>query len=155
MSAASPLHCAAILFDLDGVLVDSSECVERTWRRWAARHGLDPAHVIEFAHGRRTFETVQLVAPNLVAADEVAALAASEVSTTEGVYQVPGAHELLQSVPPEAWAIVTSGVRAVATLRLRHAELPDAAQHPQFDAAGIDDRYPGAWPDLRHHYRRY
>jgi sugar-phosphatase len=98
MNAAPPLHCAALLFDLDGVLVDSAECVERTWRLWATRHGLDPARAIEVAHGRRTID---------------------------GVYQVPGARELLQSLPPNAWAIVTSGVRSVATLRLRHTELPN------------------------------
>jgi len=57
--------CRAILFDLDGVLVDSAECVERTWRNWASRHRLDPQHVIAFAHGRRTIETVRLAAPGL------------------------------------------------------------------------------------------
>ena len=124
MSAAPPLQCTAVLFDLDGVLVDSAECVERTWRRWATRHNLDPSRVIELAHGRRTIETVQLLAPHLAAADEVAALASSEASTTDGVYQVPGARELLEGLPSNAWAIVTSGVRAVATLRLRHTELP-------------------------------
>jgi mannitol-1-/sugar-/sorbitol-6-phosphatase len=124
MSVAPALHCAAVLFDLDGVLVDSAECVERTWRRWATRHNLDAARVIELAHGRRTIETVRLVAPHLAAANEVAVLASGEASTTEGVYKVPGARELLESLPPNAWAIVTSGVRAVATVRLHHTALP-------------------------------
>ena len=118
------LSCAAILFDLDGVLVDSRECVEGTWRRWAARRELDPARVIAVAHGRRTIETVRLLAPHLDAHAEVAALESSEANTTEGVYPVPGARELVEALPPQAWAIVTSGTRPVATLRIRHANLP-------------------------------
>ncbi|MFL5563701.1 MAG: HAD-IA family hydrolase [Gemmatimonadaceae bacterium] len=124
MSAASLLRCSAVLFDLDGVLVDSAECVERTWRGWAIHHNLDPAHVIEFAHGRRTIETIGLVAPHLSAADEARILEASDPMTTNGIYEVPGARRLVEGLPPDAWAIVTSGVRAVATLRIRHTGLP-------------------------------
>jgi len=118
------MHPTAILFDLDGVLVDSTECVERTWRNWAARHGLDPDRVLQVAHGRRTMETVPLVAPHLVVADEVAALEEVDAHTTEGVYEIPGARELLERLPSDAWAIVTSGVRSVATFRIRYTGLP-------------------------------
>jgi len=117
------IQCAAILFDLDGVLVDSSACVERTWSGWAIKHGLDPRRVIELAHGRRTIETVQLVAPHLSAATEVSALTTSESTTTDGVLEVRGARELLLSLPNGTWAIVTSGSRSVATLRIRHTGL--------------------------------
>ena len=119
--------CDALLFDLDGVLVDSAEVVERTWRRWAARHGLDAAAVVRAAHGRRTIETVRLLAPHLAADDEVTALAASESTETDGVYEVPGARELLASLPSGSWAVVTSGIRPVAELRIRHTGLPTPA----------------------------
>ncbi len=121
---ATSFACDALLFDLDGVLVDSAEVVERTWRRWAARHGFDPDEVVRIAHGRRTLETVRHVAPHLAADDEVAALAASESTETDGVYEVPGARELLVSLPRGSWAIVTSGIRPVAELRIRHTGLP-------------------------------
>lgn len=124
MTLTRNLRCQAILFDLDGVLVNSAECVERTWRKWAARHDLDPEKVLAFAHGRRTIETVQLVAPELSAEAELAELEASEAMTTEGVYPVDGARDLLESLPSERWAIVTSGVRAVAEFRLRYTGLP-------------------------------
>lgn len=120
----SLIRCAAILFDLDGVLVDSTACVEKSWRHWAVGHGLEPDRVMEVAHGRRTIETVQVVAPHLNVAAEAAAIAAVESTTTEGVLEVPGARELLERLPATAWAIVTSGVRAVATLRIRHTRLP-------------------------------
>ena len=117
------LTCKALLFDLDGVLVDSAECVEGTWRRWALANQLDPDEVISVAHGRRTIETVRLVAPHLAAEDEVARLAAGESIRTEGVHEIPGARELLASIPGP-WGVVTSGIRSVATLRLRHTRLP-------------------------------
>ena len=124
MAGSSTIRCAAVLFDLDGVLVDSAACVEKSWRDWATRHELDPDRVMEVAHGRRTIETVRLVAPHLNAAVEAAAIAAVESTTTEGVREVPGAREMLERIPLNAWAIVTSGTRAVATLRIRHARLP-------------------------------
>ena len=124
VEAGFSLECHAILFDLDGVLVDSTTRVAETWDRWARKHDLDPARVIAAAHGRRTIETVKLVAPHLAATEEVATLEASEAANTEGVFEVPGARQLLESLPLDAWAIVTSGIRAVATLRIRHTKLP-------------------------------
>ncbi|MDQ6873097.1 MAG: HAD family hydrolase, partial [Gemmatimonadota bacterium] len=116
--------CKAILFDLDGVLVDSTECVERTWRGWATRHRLDPERVIAIAHGRRAIETVQLVAPQLSAEAELDSLAASKSTATEGVYEIEGARELLEMLPTDKWGVVTSGIRAVAEFRLRYTGLP-------------------------------
>jgi sugar-phosphatase len=117
------LECQAILFDLDGVLVDSAECVEGTWRCWAEVNQLDPDRVISIAHGRRTIETVKLVAPHLAADEELARLAASESTQTAGIYEIRGAREFLRSLPGP-WAIVTSGIRAVASLRIKHTNLP-------------------------------
>jgi sugar-phosphatase len=122
--SAHTLRCDAILFDLDGVLVDSRECVERTWRQWAAERGLDPDLVLREAHGRRTFETIARVAPHLDVAAEGARIAASENGETRGIYEIAGARELLASLPPRAWAIVTSGIRSVAETRIRHMRLP-------------------------------
>lgn len=120
-------RCRAILFDLDGVLVDSAERVEKTWREWASRHRLDPEHVIAMAHGRRTIETVRLVAPELSTDAELAAMEASEATNSDGVYEITGARELLQLLPASAWGIVTSGIRSVAEFRLRHTGLPSPA----------------------------
>jgi mannitol-1-/sugar-/sorbitol-6-phosphatase len=118
------ITCKAILFDLDGVLVDSGECVERTWRKWALAHQLDPERVVEAAHGRRAIETVRLVAPNLSADDELAQLAASESTISEGVYEIAGARALIENLPNGTWAIVTSGIRSVAEFRLRLVGIP-------------------------------
>jgi sugar-phosphatase len=118
------LRCRAILFDLDGVLVDSAECIEKTWRAWATRHRLDPDHVIAIAHGRRGVEAVRLIAPDLSVDAELAELAASESTTSEGIYEIAGARDLLESLPANGWGVVTSGIRAVAEFRLRYVGLP-------------------------------
>ena len=96
MNSSSSFRCQAILFDLDGVLVDSQECVERTWRNWAARHGLDAARVIDAAHGRRAIDTISALAPALDSDAELAALIATEATATEGVHEIPGARELVR-----------------------------------------------------------
>ena len=118
------LECSAILFDLDGVLVDSTECIEDTWQSWAKEVGLDPSAVVKVAHGRRAIETIRLMAPLVDAAEVAARLATHESSATEGVHEVPGARSLLAGLPATRWAVVTSAVRAVANYRLRLAHLP-------------------------------
>src|SRR5256714_15408825 len=109
VSSAKVFVCKAILFDLDGVLVNSAECVERTWRDWSARHRLNAEEVIGIAHGRRTVETVRAVAPHLDAAAEVEELEAKEALTTAGVYEIEGARELIANLPAHTWAIVKIG----------------------------------------------
>src|SRR2546425_10618601 len=100
MSGPSQLRCAAVLFDLDGVLVDSAECVERTWHRWALDHRLDPVRVIGVAHGRRTVETVKLVAPQLDAAEAVAALEPGQPTTTDGIHDMAAPPDTPTPLPP-------------------------------------------------------
>ena len=118
------LECDAILFDLDGVLVDSTACVERHWRCWAAEHSLDADATMRFAHGRPTIETIRLVAPHLPAEAEAARLNNGEAFDTDGVVAIQGAAELVCSLPPTMWAIATSGTRNTALTRLRHTGVP-------------------------------
>jgi len=124
MTTARSFRCQAILFDLDGVLVDSTECVERTWRGWATHHSLDPNRVISLAHGRPTRATVRLVAPHLDVEAEAALLEAGEAMASDGIYKIPGAREVLEGLPASSWAVVTSGTRAIAEFRLRLTGLP-------------------------------
>jgi sugar-phosphatase len=124
VSGIAHLTCAALLFDLDGVLVDSTASVEHTWRVWAVRHGLDAAAILGSVHGRRALDTVRLVAPHLDAAAEIVALSAQEARAAEGLSEVHGALALLEALPRDRWAVVTSGDRAVAEHRLRHVGLP-------------------------------
>ncbi|HLW54731.1 MAG TPA: HAD family hydrolase [Candidatus Angelobacter sp.] len=116
--------CRGILFDLDGVLVDSTGAVARVWRRWAQKHGLPAKLVIQTAHGRRSIETIRLLTPHLGAESENRIVEAMEIADQEGVAALPGAAELLRAVPPDRYSIVTSATRALATARMSHAGLP-------------------------------
>ena len=118
------VRCSAFLFDLDGVLVDSRVVVERTCRRWALRHQLDPEKVLRIAHGRRTRDTVQVAAPHLETDREVAWLDAAELGDVDGLNAVPGASQFLAALPTNSWAVVTSCGRALAELRLTSVALP-------------------------------
>jgi mannitol-1-/sugar-/sorbitol-6-phosphatase len=115
--------CQAILFDLDGVLVDSTRAVERVWRKWAHENQLDIEKVLEHAHGRRTIETIRIVAPHLDAEEEYSKVEQMEVGDKEGVVMIPGALELLRRLPAGRYAVVTSATRALATARLQYANL--------------------------------
>jgi mannitol-1-/sugar-/sorbitol-6-phosphatase len=117
-------NCAAILFDLDGVLVDSTGSVTRQWRRWAEEQNLDPDKVVEIAHGVRTIEIVRRLAPQLDAQAETLRLEKREADDHEGVSVMPGAADLLSTIPEDRWCVVTSGTRYLATSRLKLGNLP-------------------------------
>jgi sugar-phosphatase len=118
------LSCKAILFDMDGTLVDSTACVEAIWERWARKHGIDLHHLLQISHGRRTVDTLKDVAPHLDVESEARALEQEELTAREGIAAVGGASQLLRSLKEHQWAVVTSASRALATVRLQCAGLP-------------------------------
>jgi sugar-phosphatase len=115
--------CSAILFDLDGVLLDSTRVVAQQYTRWANEHGLDPVQVMNAAHGVRTIEVIRRVAPHLDAVAETKKIEDREVASDE-VLRMPGAVELLNSIPRDRWCVVTSGSRHLATTRMRKFGVP-------------------------------
>jgi sugar-phosphatase len=116
--------CVAILFDLDGVLVDSSAVVMRHWEEWADRHDVSFEHLTEVMHGRTSAETIRIVAPHLNAEEEGRIREAQEAIDTDGLEVYRTARELLRSLPPHSWAVVTSGSRLTAATRLGFGGLP-------------------------------
>lgn len=117
------ITCKALLFDMDGVLIDSTPAVARVWRQWALEHGLDPQEVVAAAHGRPSLSTVRQYLPQCDADTENREVERREMEDLEGVVLLPGAQELLAELPPDRWTIVTSSTRNLATLRLRAAGL--------------------------------
>lgn len=123
-SAYDTFECTAVLFDSDGVLVDSDASVLAAWTRWAGEAGLDPGVVASSAHGRRAADTVAAVLPQAAVVEGLARINSYEVEDAARVRAIPGALDLVSSMPTGTWAVVTSGRRALAEARLRAAGLP-------------------------------
>jgi sugar-phosphatase len=118
------LICGALLFDLDGVLIDSTPAVARVWARWATEHGLNPEEVVGRAHGRPSLTTVSEYLPNSDHEAENREVERREIADIEGVIPLPGALDLLASLPENRWTIVTSCTRSLAEVRIKAAGLP-------------------------------
>jgi sugar-phosphatase len=110
---------AAVLSDLDGVLVDSGAAVERVWREWALEQGLDPDDVGRASHGVPGRQVIERVAPHLDAVAEAERV--DRLHALTGGTALPGAAELLASVEP--LAVVTSCSPPLAAARLEAAGL--------------------------------
>jgi sugar-phosphatase len=116
--------CDAVLLDMDGTLVDSTDAVIRQWRRWAERHGIPLERILSNSHGRLTLDTMRRVAPNLATAEEAEAFERAEAEDIEGVKAIKGASVFLRDLKDDQWAVVTSASRELARVRLLAAGLP-------------------------------
>ena len=118
------LTCHSIIFDLDGVLVDSEAAVEQQWRAWAEHRGIPFEEVEAVYHGRPAFEVIQEVAPHLDADAETERMSGTLDTAPEALRRFDGAKKMLEDLPDERWTIATSGRFRTATGRLSHVGLP-------------------------------
>lgn len=118
------IQCRGVLFDLDGVLVDSTPAVARVWAKWAAKHGFVADEVVRQAHGRPSIATIRDLLPNADHETENLEVERGEIEDVDGVIPLPGALELMQALPQGRWTIATSCTRRLAEVRIRAAGLP-------------------------------
>ena len=119
------ISCSGLLFDLDGVLVDSTPAVARVWSKWALAHGFDPEETVRKAHGRPSLTTIKELLPN--SADPIAEneiVLRGEIEDTDGVVPLAGVCDFLASIPSDRWALVTSCSKPLAHVRLKAAGIP-------------------------------
>src|ERR1700730_15615612 len=118
------ITCSALLFDLDGVLINSTPAVARVWRRWAMERGFDPEQVTQHAHGRPSIATIREYLPGSNYELENREVERREIEDLAGVVVWPGAMGLRGALPPDRGTIVTSCTRPLAEARLKAAGLP-------------------------------
>ena len=119
------ISARALLFDMDGTLVDSTVAVERVWDNWARGYGLSFADFAHRMHGRRAIDIMRDLAPAGVDVEkEVRIVDDNELVDTDGIVPIPGAVELLASLPRGSWALVTSAQLPLARARMGAAGLP-------------------------------
>jgi len=114
----------AMLFDLDGVLVDSTPAISRVWTKWCLARGFDPEKTVREAHGRPSIDTIRELLPNADHEAENRVIELGEIEDLDGVVLLPGALGLVTSLPPDRWTIVTSCTKQLAEVRIRAAGLP-------------------------------
>ncbi|MEG8275665.1 HAD-IA family hydrolase [Streptomyces sp. AHA2] len=126
MTATAVLTARALLLDMDGTLVNSDASVERVWRRWAERHGLDGDEVMKVVHGRQGYASMALLLPGRPMEQnhaDNARMLQEETADTEGVVAIPGAPEFLASLAGLPHALVTSADVPLSTARMAAAGL--------------------------------
>ncbi|SEV83175.1 HAD-IA family hydrolase [Luteibacter sp. 329MFSha] len=124
LQSGTVIEAQALLFDMDGTLIDSRVVVEKIWKRWCDENGIDWHTVLPRLHGVRMRDSVEMFAkPGMDVEAVYQRLYREEVEDVDGIVPIPGAVELLASLPPEAWTIVTSADTVLAKARLGAAGL--------------------------------
>ncbi len=132
---------SAVLFDLDGVLVESKEATERVWLDWASRNGIDERELRSAMHGVRSVEVVRALRPGLDAEAEAEGIEGRQAEDVSDVRAIPGAAAALRSLRPARVAVVTSATRPLAHARLAAAgiELPEIVVYADDVSRGKPD----------------
>ncbi|KAF9280859.1 hypothetical protein BGZ68_006981 [Mortierella alpina] len=125
---AFPIRCRGLLFDMDGTLIDTTVIVERHWKIWCEAHNVDFDTLIATSHGRPSFEIMKQWAPahlqeEYQSREYTKKLEDNVANDIEGMILIPGAKELLKTLPPSKWAVVTSAGHDMAVLRFKQTDL--------------------------------
>jgi sugar-phosphatase len=124
LSGPVAVETAGILFDMDGVLISSIGSVNRCWRRWAEHYGVPGWETFVIPHGTRATDIIRKLRPDLDVAEGLRLIEDLEIADVADLEVLPGARELLEGLPAERWAIVTSATYRLLLGRLEAARLP-------------------------------
>jgi mannitol-1-/sugar-/sorbitol-6-phosphatase len=113
-----------LLFDMDGVLISSIGSVVRCWRQWARIYDIPGADTYDVPHGMRAIEIVKTLRPDIAPEEGLRVIEDLEMEDMDDLKVLPGVKKLLEGLPPERWAIVTSATKRLLLGRLAMAGLP-------------------------------
>lgn len=118
------IEAQGLLFDNDGVIVSSIASVNRCWKRWAEHYGVPNADSYQVPHGLRAVEIMKQLKPDIDVVEGLKLIEDMEIDDVDDVLVLPGVRALLESLPPERWAIVSSATYRLLVARLKAAKLP-------------------------------
>ena len=124
MSEELEVVTKGLLFDMDGVLVSSIGSVNRCWRRWAVMYEIPDAENYQVPHGHRAIDVIRRLRPDIDPQEGLRVIEDMEIEDTADLTVLPGVKNLLEKLPPERWAIVTSATHRLLLGRLQAAGLP-------------------------------
>lgn len=114
-----------LLFDMDGVLISSIASATRCWKRWAKLYNVPNADNFVLPHGRPARDIVIMLRPDIDPDEGLRVIEDMEIEDVGDIEVLPGVRELLASLPPDRWTVVTSCTRRLLEARLRAAGLPE------------------------------
>ncbi|MFF4648252.1 HAD family hydrolase, partial [Streptomyces sp. NPDC001389] len=114
----------AVLFDVDGVLIDSGSAHDRVWKGWARLRALDPDDVFAVTQGKRRVDTLRTLVPERSEKEENRVLDQLMAAEESSICAYPGVRDLLRALPAERWAVVTSSRGEATVNRFRAQDLP-------------------------------
>jgi len=124
LSGRITVEAAGLLFDNDGVIVSSIASVNRCWRKWAEHYGVPVAADFEIEHGTRAVDVMQKLVPGIDVIEGLKVIEDMELEDVADLEVLPGVKTLLESLPMERWAIVSSATYRLLIGRLKVAGLP-------------------------------
>jgi len=124
LSGRITVEAAGLLFDNDGVIVSSIASVNRCWRKWAAHYGVLVSDDFEIEHGTRAVDVMQKLVPGIDVVEGLKVIEDMELEDVADLEVLPGVKALLESLPMDRWAIVSSATYRLLIGRLKVAGSP-------------------------------
>ena len=115
------IECDAIIFDMDGTLIDTNECIENVWRKWGRKYNIK---IKEILHGRTAIESLKVLAPHLATEETALELENMVLAEVDNIKLIPGAMEFIAALPENCWTIATSASEELAVANLKQVALP-------------------------------
>jgi mannitol-1-/sugar-/sorbitol-6-phosphatase len=115
------IECDAIIFDMDGTLIDTNECIENVWRKWGRKYNIK---IKEILHGRTAIESLKVLAPHLATEETALELENMVLEEVDNIKLIPGAMEFIAKLPENSWTIATSASEELAAANLKQVGLP-------------------------------